>query len=258
MSGLIHSWRDRLISDFGLYPVTAAEIEFYLHGSEGLNLERFWQAVRTGCEQAQIGIFKIEKEKGKEQHEVALMPENDPDKTARDVSTLKTILERRAEAEDLRAEFSAKPATDQPGSGLHIHIHLENADGKNVFYKSDERISDALKFSIGGLLACAREDMPIFAPTAQSRKRFVPGSNTPLTVSWGANNRTVAIRLPDSVPDNKRIEHRIAGADADPQAVMATVLTAIYKGLNEKIAPMTPQIYGDAALAMYDLPKLIP
>lgn len=249
---------ERLRTDFALSPITASEIEFYLIGSEGHGaLSAFWEAVKASCAQRGISIFKIEKEKGQEQHEIALMPGSDPIKTALDTQNLKTLVSDLAFAHGMRADFSARPFTDQPGSGLHIHVHLADTQGKNVFYKRDEVMSDALKFSMGGLLARMKQDMPAFAPRAESYARFVAGSNAPLTVSWGANNRTVAIRLPDSEHDNKRIEHRVAGADADPMHVLAVMLSAIHHGLKNRIEP-GPQIYGDASMPQYGLKTLLP
>ncbi|MDE3015601.1 MAG: hypothetical protein KGI29_01565 [Pseudomonadota bacterium] len=246
---------ERLAADFGLTPVTAAEIEFYLPGSDGYpQMQAFWCGVQAACKAAGIRLFKSEKEKGRDQHEVALMPDT-PENTARDVAAIKTILNDVAEEHGLQADFAARPFPGQPGSGLHIHIHLADAAGRNVFYKDDDTISDALKFSIGGLLATMQKNMPVFAPAAESYNRFTPGGNAPLTVSWGANNRTVAVRLPDSDHDNKRIEHRVAGADADPEKVIAAILSGICFGLESKSDPGA-QIYGDAGLETYGLPKL--
>jgi glutamine synthetase len=240
----------RLYDDFGLRPVTAAELEFYLYGADACtNSSAFWQAVN-----AAVPLEKYEKERGREQFEIALAPAY-PEKTVSDLTALKSIIAKEAGTHGMRADFSAKPLADQPGSGFHVHIHLEDANGKNVFYKDDNGISDALKYSIGGLLADVTKSMPIFAPNAQSYVRFVPGGNAPTTISWGANNRTVAVRLPDKPHDKKHIEHRVAGADADSHAVIAAILEAVYDGLTRKLDP-GPQIYGDASLEMYGLPKL--
>jgi glutamine synthetase len=241
-------YADRLIADFGLVPVTAAEIEFYLEG--GAPAASFWQAVSE-----KIPIVKYEKERGEGQYEIALPPCADPAKTAADIVALKDIIIETAATGGMKADFSAKPFAGQPGSGLHIHIHLEDAQGKNVFYKDDATISDALKWSIGGLLAWLPETMPVFAPYPESYARFAPGGHAPTTVSWGANNRTVAIRLPDKPHDKKHIEHRVAGADADPYAVIGVILAAMHDGLTRRLDP-GPQIYGDASLAMYNLPPL--
>lgn len=244
-----------LVSDFGLHAITASEIEFYLHGSCERNLFEFWYAVKEACAASGIKIFNIEKERGREQHEVSLSPCREPEKTISDTNTLKIIVTELAVKYGMQADFSAKPLADDFGSGLHIHIHLEDAQGKNQFYKDDENMSDTLRHALGGLLLWLPDTMPIFAPSEDSYARFGSGGNAPSTVSWGANNRTVAIRLPDTAHNNKRIEHRVAGADADVGQVMQVILAAIHHGLTICAEP-SAQIYGDASLAAYNLPRL--
>ncbi len=251
-TSLITPQLKRLHADFGLRAVTASEIEFYLHGAAAADITSFRLEVDRNCRNAGIGIFKHEKEKGCEQYEIALSPAA-PEKTARDTIALKAIIEAASICYAMTADFSARPLASEPGSGLHIHVHLENDQG-SVFQKADELISDALKFSIGGLLAWLPDCMPVFAPNADSYARFVATGQTPVTVSWGGNNRTVAVRLPDAPRDMKRIEHRMAGADADPVKVIAVILAAMHDGLTRKLDP-GKQIYGDAALPMYELPK---
>lgn len=180
-----------------------------------------------------------------------------PKKAVQDALGLKDIVGKAATLNGMKADFSAKPFTNQPGNGLHVHVHLADADGQNVFYKDDATMSDALKFSIGGLLHWMPEHMKIFVPTEESRMRFqYAGDHTPTTVSWGANNRTCAIRLPDNHSHTKHIEHRVSGADADPKAVIEAILEAIHWGLTNKADPGA-QIHGDAKLDMYKLPKLV-
>jgi glutamine synthetase len=243
----------KLFSDFRLRAVTASEIEFYLFGSGERDLSNFWNDIKTACASAGIEIFKIEKERGREQHEISLTPSN-PEKTVSDTNALKDIVSKISEKYGVQSSFAAKPLADDFGSGLHIHIHLEDEQGTNQFIKNDSSISDTLNHALGGLLLWLPDTMPIFAPNEESYKRFVAGSNGPLTVSWGANNRTVALRLPDSSYDNKRIEHRVAGADADVLQVMYVILAAIHYGLATGAKP-DGQVYGDAALEMYAKPR---
>ncbi len=243
----------KLFSDFRLRAVTASEIEFYLFGSHERDLSEFWGEVKVVCASADISIFNIEKERGREQHEISLTPSN-PEKTVRDTNTLKDIISDLSEKYSMQVSFAAKPLADDFGSGLHIHIHLEDEYGKNQFIKNDDNISDTLNHALGGLLLWMPDTMPIFAPNEESYKRFAVGSNAPLTVSWGANNRTVALRLPDSSFDNKRIEHRVAGADADVLQVMYAILAAIHYGLTIGVKP-DGQVYGDAALEIYAKPR---
>ena len=248
------SIENKLLNDFGLRAVVASEIEFYLFGSHEKDISAFWGDVRTACANAEIPIFNIEKERGHEQHEVSLKPCT-PEKTANDTAILKNIIIKYAAQHNMRADFSAKPLADDFGSGLHIHVHLENEAGENQFFKNDSVISDVLNYSLGGLLAWLPDTMPIFAPSEESYKRFVAGSNGPMTISWGANNRTTALRLPDSDKNNKRIEHRVAGADADAAKVIAVILASIHHGIKNKTLP-DKQIYGDARLESYNLALL--
>jgi glutamine synthetase len=87
--------------------------------------------------------------------------------------------------------------------------------------------------------------MLIFAPHANSYRRFVLNAFVPLNDCWGFNNRTVAMRIPHSDPANTRIEHRFAGADANPYLVTAAVLAGMLDGLQQRLDP-GPAIVGNA------------
>jgi glutamine synthetase len=238
-------------------PIVATEIEFTLFGSAERDLEAFWDEVRARSAQLGIAIANLEKERGREQHEVSLKHSRDVAKIISDTEQLKKIITECAGAYDMQASFAAKPVADDPGNGLHIHVHLEDENGKNLYWKKDDAMSDALAHSIAGLLTTLPENLPVFVPNEESKKRFVAGSNAPTTISWGANNRTCAIRLPDKPAENKHIEHRVSGADADVGAVVAAILSGIEFGIEHKLIP-SPQVYGDASLPMYGLPKLFP
>lgn len=224
----------RFFVPLGLRVVTAAEIEFYTEATDQLS--------------ALSGIAKLEQERGEGQYEVAFGPAS-PHQTVIQLSNLKQQLSGIA-------NFFAKPFSQQPASGLHINVHLEGADGKNPFFKDDDATAPELEHSIAGLLAIMRETMLAYAPSDTSYARLTPRGQTPTTISWGANNRTVAVRLPDTGTHTKRIEHRVAGADADAELVMACVLAGIGYGLQEKLKLTLPQIYGDATLDQYELEKL--
>jgi len=87
--------------------------------------------------------------------------------------------------------------------------------------------------------------MLLFAPHANSYRRFVLNAFVPLNDCWGFNNRTVAMRIPHSDAANTRIEHRIAGADANPYLVTAAVLAGMLHGLENPGDPGAP-IVGNA------------
>lgn len=256
LDSIIEAQAARLLNECGLLAVTAAEIEFYLVGaSQNPDMPLFWELLARTCQIQDIHIFNAGEESGYEQFEVSIVQQPLAVKTARDMRTLRATISELAENLGLQASFAAKPFADQPGSGLHLHISLHDSMGRNVFYKHDEQMSAPLRHAIGGLMAWVADAMPIFAPNPESYDRFIERSNAPLTVSWGGNNRTVAIRLPDSDHDQKHVELRVAGADADPRAVMVVLLSAVHYGLLHQSEP-GPQIFGDASLPQYNLPRL--
>jgi glutamine synthetase len=95
------------------------------------------------------------------------------------------------------------------------------------------------------------ESMLVFAPHANSWRRFVSQSYAPVSPSWGVNNRSVALRIPAGDKAARRIEHRPAGVDANPYLVAATVLAGIRKGLSDRIDP-GPETTGNGYAAEGD------
>ena len=156
------------------------------------------------------------------------------------------------------ADFTAKPFSDDYGNALHIHISLLDADGRNVFTKNNEEESEYMQYAVAGLLEKMPENMNIFAPYDNCYERLEGGKDAPSTISWGGNNRTVALRLPATTLDeqNRRIEHRVSAADSDPYLVISAILQGVSFGFLNKKLPSSSKIYGDASLKMYGLPRL--
>jgi glutamine synthetase len=75
------------------------------------------------------------------------------------------------------------------------------------------------------------------APGPNSYRRFRSEAYVPLHPTWSINNRGSAIRVPASDADNLRIEHRLAGADANPYLVTAWVLAGMLHGLEHRLEP---------------------
>jgi glutamine synthetase len=155
---------------------------------------------------------------------------------------LKRIIRRAAEACGMDATFMAKPYADQAGSGTHVHVSLLDAAGRNVFAAEDPIGSPRLAQAAAGLLETMPEALALLAPNVNSMRRFQPDAFVPITPSWGANNRTVAVRVPTGGPDTRRIEHRVAGADANPYLVAAAVLAGMHHGLVNELMPPAPVI----------------
>ena len=125
----------------------------------------------------------------------------------------------------------AKPFADRAGSGLHLHVSVNDAEGKNIFASEDPAGTPALRHAVGGLKATLADGMAIFAPNANSYRRFRANSYAPVAPTWGVNNRTVSLRVPAGPPGGRHIEHRVAGADANPYLALAALLAGVHHGL---------------------------
>ena len=126
------------------------------------------------------------------------------------------------------------------GSGLHIHMSLLDAQGRNVFDNGSPEGSDVLRHVIGGLQALMPESMALFAPSVNSYRRFQPDMFAPVNRRWGVNNRSAGLRVPVGPGEARRVEHRVSGADANPYYALAAVLAGAHHGLTNKIDPGAP------------------
>lgn len=258
----------------GLTPVVAVELEFYLldaqpgpDGKPRLSINpvtgernrstqvyylqdlndyhHFTDAVADACAAQGIPADTAVAEYAPGQFEINLKHRNDALLACDDAICLKRVIKAVAEREGLLASFMAKPFVEQAGSGTHIHVSVLDRTGRNIFACTPQAPAEALRHAIGGLQHTSRDCMLMFAPHANSYRRFVLNAFVPLNDCWGFNNRTVAIRIPHSNEDNVRIEHRIAGADANPYLVTAAVLAGILHGLEHRFDP-GPPVFGNA------------
>ncbi|MNT51329.1 Gamma-glutamylputrescine synthetase PuuA [compost metagenome] len=82
--------------------------------------------------------------------------------------------------------------------------------------------------------------MPIFAANHNAMRRYGAMVNAASRASWGFEDRDACIRIPESDPRNLRIEHRLAGADANPYLVLAAILSGMEHGLDAAREPIAP------------------
>jgi glutamine synthetase len=119
---------------------------------------------------------------------------------------LKRLIKAVALEAGFEATFMPKPFIDLSGNGFHMHISLYDLEGNNVFSNGEPLGNDTLRHAIGGLAATMHEGMLFAAPGANSYRRFSRHCYTPLYPSWGHNNRTVAMRIPEGPEKAKRVE----------------------------------------------------
>lgn len=248
----------------GLTPVVAPEIEFYLtapnndpalpftapmarngKGEVGqsafslnmLNeLAPFWDAFRNALVTLGIHADTWIHEVGMTQYEINLV-HGDPVDVADQAFLFKYAAKEIAIQHGMNAVFMAKPISGAQGSSMHLHQSVVDASGRNIF--SDDTGAETAAFGhfIAGLQSYIPDVMLIFAPFVNSYRRYVSGSQAPVNLQWGYDNRTTGLRIPHSGPAARRVENRIAGADANPYLAIAASLAAGLAGMDEKLTP---------------------
>ena len=87
---------------------------------------------------------------------------------------------------------------------------------------------------IAGQLYCLPLILPMFAPVINSYKRLVEGAWAPTTITWGIDNRTVALRVLNASSKSCRLETRVIGTDVNPYLAMAASLASAMYGIKNK------------------------
>ncbi len=163
----------------------------------------------------------------------------------------KTAVKEIAYRHGIIATFMAKVSQTLPGCGGHVHQSLwDPAKKKNLFYdeKDPLKMSETMKHYVAGQLLLMPEILPMFAPTINSYKRLVEGAWAPTTLTWGVDNRTVALRILNGGKSSCRLETRVVGADANPYLAMAGALAAGLYGIKNKLALNQATVSGNGYL----------
>ncbi len=264
------------LADSGFNPVVALEMEFYLTEpkrrsgqppqparspetgeteAEGqlfslstLDVyESFLNDISTASQSQNVPADTALAELAPGQFEINLHHVPDAVQACDHAVLLKRIIRSVARKHKMEATFMAKPYPQEAGSGMHVHVSLLDDAGKNLFQGKDAFESPELRYAVQGLRSTLAESMLIFAPHANSFHRYRSGTYAPINSSWGYNNRTVSFRIPANDGPDMRIEHRLAGADANPYLLVGALLAGIHHGLSTKIEP-PPPVEGNAYL----------
>ena len=228
---ILNQLTDYLKTRFKLTALLGTELEFYLTS------EKF-EITEILPELEQMVNHKIKAEKGQNQFEIDLPPSGNADNYASEITRLRETVQISAEKLGAFADFRSKPYLDDFGSSMHIHLS----------FMEDSRAEKYAEI----LCHFMPLTLEFFLPLEEDFARLDAKYMAPTHISYGGNNRTTAIRIPDSLP--RRIEHRLAGANADPYLVIYAILTSIIKGLDEpdSITPLT-KTYGNAYDPEYGL-----
>jgi glutamine synthetase len=150
----------------------------------------------------------------------------------------KTAVKEIAYRHSIVASFMAKINENLPGCGGHVHQSLWDKSGKkNLFFdeKDKAKMSALMKSYLAGQLFCLPQILPMFAPNINSYKRLVEGAWAPTTLTWGVDNRTVALRVLPGTSKSCRLETRVIGSDVNPYLAMAACLASGLYGIKNKM-----------------------
>lgn len=157
-------------------------------------------------------------------------------RTADKHAFFKYMVKTLAEKHGLRATFMPKPFNHLTGNGCHCHVSMWDQAGNNIFsdVNGELGLSQKAYHFIGGIMHSAEALCAILNPTVNSYKRLnAPVTNSgatwsPNTVTYGGNNRTHMIRIPDA----GRLELRLSDGSANPYLLQAGILAAGLDGIN--------------------------
>lgn len=256
---------DRLAA-LGLNPCVAFELEFYLFrqepGPDGVpvpvfgtgsgparqnmyamsDLDAYAELLHEVREAARIQGLPADtviSEAAPGQYEVNLYHRTDAMAAADDAILLRRLIDGVARRHGLRASFMAKPFLEFAGSGMHVHVSLMDGAGHNAF-AAGAGGQALLESAAAGMLATMADTAIFYVPGFNGFRRLVPGSYAPTSISWGYDNRAVAVRVPNGPPKARRLEHRIAGADAHPHLVLAAILAGMLEGIERRLPAPEP------------------
>ncbi len=254
----------------GWKPVVAPELEFYLirpnldpnepiqppvgrtgrRGSSNQSysmsaVDEYGPVIDTIYAYAQaagLAIDTVIQEDGAGQVEINLT-HGDPVLLADQVFYFKRIIREAALNHGMFATFMAKPMRDQPGSAMHVHQSIVDIHtGENIFSDSKGDASDHFMHFIGGCQKYLPLALPLMAPYVNSYRRFESDSNSsaPTNFAWGYDNRATGLRVPNSSPQNRRLENRVVGVDSNPYLAIAVGLASGCLGIKNEINPGDP------------------
>ncbi len=225
------------------------------HLMQGARTEDFHGAARRHLKDSGVPVENSKGEWGRGQHEVNVRYADTLTMADRHV-VFKQCMKELADSMGLAVTFMAKIASDQAGSGCHIHFSLWR-DGRNAFVGENAfgpiRCSNEFRWFLGGWIARVPDVMVFYAPTVNSYKRYVDLSWAPTRLAWSRDNRTAGFRV---VGDGEglRIECRLPGADCNPYLAFAASLASGLEGIASHTEP--PEHFSGDIYAAQDLPRV--
>jgi glutamine synthetase len=254
----------------GLHPLMQAEYEFYLLDTQTHEPPFGGTDITTTLTNQRLPILRrlmrelpafglepntLNQEWGPTQYELNFDPV--PGVGVGDQAfTYKTYAKEMAAQDDLLLTFMTKPFGQRSGSSCHLHVSLFGEDGANVFADAtaENGVSDRFLWSIGGQLAHGRALSALFGPTVNCSKRYRRNTYAPASLTWGFENRSVAVRVKAWRGERTHIENRFGSGSSNPYLAFAGLLAACLDGIERRTDPGEPK--RTSAYRMEDLEPL--
>jgi len=193
------------------------------------------------CEAMRMPLEALHSETGAGVLEAAFRVEGGLEAADR-AALFKTFAKVLAQRRGLMATFMAKWSDDWPGQSGHIHISLTDSKGAPSFHEEGARLgmSQVMRWFVGGQQRLMPELLAMIASTVNSYSRLIPGYWAPTSATWGAENRTAALRVIGGGAKSQRVEYRVAAADINPHIALAAALGSGLWGIENRIEPTDP------------------
>ncbi|MGF1736866.1 glutamine synthetase family protein [Photobacterium satsumensis] len=240
----------------GQFPVVALELEFYLvdksRMENGLvkpafnpkkrmqerdtavydieNLDDyadFLSDLNTAAAEQELNTSGALSESAPGQFELNFNHQQDVLNACDQVLLAKRLIRQVAHLHNFDVTFMAKPFAHEAGNGQHIHLSVVDEAGRNLFSDRNGAASPFFYQTLAAMIHAVPSSIALLCPNVNSYRRFSARSYTPTKADWGHNHRGVALRIPMSDSNNRRIEHRIAGADVNPYILASVVLANV-------------------------------
>ncbi len=177
-------------------------------------------------------------EAGLTQVELNLVP-SDPINVADNVVRTKQIIYEVAVDMGMSVTFMPKTAKGY-SNGMHIHHSLQKiSNGEPAFFDENEtgNRSELMMNWMAGILETMPAAVSYLCPSANAFRRFTNYAAVPMTVTWGDDNKSTALRTISHLPKLTRIEHRVGSSDLNPYLALAVILAGGLAGLKNKLSP---------------------
>jgi glutamine synthetase len=233
--------------ELGLGYRAAAELEFYLLGPDGRPVDRggyFGELEGAGIAVARaaaerlahygVEVISTHLEAGPGQYELDLAAMGAL-ALADSLVLAKQVVRETATAAGLRATFMARPFSTEPGSGLHLHQHLDG-----LLFDDRGDLDDAGRAFVAGQLQHASGLAALGAPTVNSYKRLRLGPEAPSAIVWAHSNRAALIRVGSSGERRPAVEFRLADPSANPYLLVGGLVATAAHGLEAGLDPGSP------------------